>query len=274
MCHNPKDFFLFYRAEYPEDIIKTCSDPARSTPVSGLAASKVHILRSCLLGNKCNFINENPDGSFYCGYDSEAAIEAIAYTQKLEKDYKDYLYNSGNDLSAGNWGFTAPFNNGEATLLLTSFWNITGTIQYELKDFGLLPWPVGPYGEYGEWPAYYEDAVVITIPVFAYDYEESAYITDAIFEGLDSYPTMDAIKGYYADQLFHDPRDADLFLSLGKNAQYSYWIDGGDSMVHTIAAGITSKSPAQLIQSTINSIQKCIDEQIMPNYESMEKYTH
>ncbi|MDF2685303.1 MAG: hypothetical protein K0S55_484 [Clostridia bacterium] len=257
-----------------ENILITCTDPARSTPVYGMAASKLHILRSSLLSNKCNFINENSDGTIYCGYDSEAAIEAIAYAQKLVKEYKDYLHNKGNDLAAGNWGFTAPFNNNEATLLLTSFWNITGTIQYELKDFGLLPWPVGPYGEYGEWPAYYEDATVITIPVFAYDYEESAYITDALFKGLDSYPDIDSIKNYYTDQLFHDPRDAELFVSLGKNAQYSYWIDGGDNMLYNIVNSLTSKTPIELIETSINSIQKCIEEQIMPNYESMEKYMH
>lgn len=192
----------------------------------------------------------------------------------MVKEYKSYLHNNGNDLAAGSWGFTDPFINNEATLLLTAFWHVTNTIQYEMDDFGLLPWPCGPYGNPDELPAYYEDSTVITIPLFASDYEESAYIINAIFEGFDSYPTIESIEEYYADQVFHDPRDAKLFVSLGKNAQYCYWPDGGDNMLYTMTDNLTSKTPTELIKTSLNSIQKCIDEQIMPNFKAMEHYAH
>jgi len=241
--------------------------------IFGISAEGSHLVRMAVMGNDVKMAMIE-DGKVTSGWDTDAAIEGMTWIQDVISKHGDCFYNGGRRSGGDPWAeYSQPFYDEIAAMYLTSSEQILKDVIYKIKDFGLVPFPAGPYVDYGKWPGFFETASIACIPTFANEYEASAYLIDEIFNPFYEYPDAESILNYYRHNIFHDPRDVESLFSLEKNSQYYYWSDGGDSLIYSLGDILTSKtSPAKAIKSNISSVQKCLDEQVVPNWIAMDKH--
>jgi len=241
--------------------------------IYGISAEATHLVRVAVMGNDVKMAMIE-DGKVKSGWDTDAAVEGLTWIQDVISKHGDCFYKGGKKASGDPWAeFSQPFYDEIAAMYLTSSGQILENVIYKIKDFGLVPFPAGPYSEYGKWPGFFETATIVSIPIFANEYEASAYLIDEIFNPFYEYPDAESILNYYKRNVFHDPRDVEALFSLEKNSQYYYWTEGGDSLIYALGDVISGKaSPAKALKSNISSVQKCLDEQVVPNWIAMDKH--
>jgi|GEM_PF-1861562 len=241
--------------------------------IFGMSAEASHIIRAAVMGNDVKMaMVEN--GKVKSGWDSEGAVEALTWLRGVVENYGDYFFNRAKVADGNPWDvYGKPFYEDKvAVMYLTSSDKILEHVIYKVEDFGLVPFPAGPHSEYGKWPGFYESATVVSIPTFAEDWDASAYLINEIFRPFSEYPDKASIMNYYITNVFHDPRDVESLFSLGDTSQYYYWPNGGDNLIYSLGNVIHGKgSISQALKTNINLVQKCLDEQVMPNWIAMDK---
>jgi len=260
------------REKMMETVVE-CTDNTLATPIKGMAACLKHFIRSALLNNGTNFAVFNEDVSeYHCGWDSEAGLEALEWVKSVIDNYDEYMYEFTNT-GYGDWNYTNPFMNNEATLLLTSSGEIYDKISYEVDNFGILPFPAGPYGDPAKYVGFYEKAQTLSIPIYAKEEECSAILIDEIFAPLEEYPDKDSMIDYYNSNVFSDTRDYDVFLEMSKNCKYSFWPDGGDNFLNSIYSALSRSTPAEILEAYAGSSDECIEEQMIPSILTIRRLT-
>ena len=255
------------------ETVVACTDNTRATPIKGMAACLKHFIRSALLNNGTNFAVFNEDVSeYHCGWESEAGVEALQWVKDVIDNYDEYMFKF-TDSSYGDWNYTNPFMNGEAALLLTSSNEIYEKISYEVNNFGLLPFPAGPYGDSTKYVGFYEKAQTISIPLYAKEVECSAILIDEIFSPLDEYPNQESIKEYFTSNVFSDDRDYEILLEMSKNCKYSFWPDGGDAFLNNIYTSLPRATPTHILESYGDASNECIEEQMIPSILTIRRLT-
>ena len=240
--------------------------------IYGISAAPMHLVRMALLGNGVEYVVSNGEGSYKSGFDTDEAIEGLTWLQNLLKNNKECFVLGGKNGDDVWSSFSTPFKESRASMYLTNSRIFFNEVTFEIKDFAVLPFPTGPSGEYGKWPAAYESTQAVAIPIFAEDIDVSAMVLDEMFKPLNKYPDYESLMSRYKNQVFDDQRDIDMMMSIGNNARYSYWIEGGDGALWNISNNYLNGSPANLIKSHIGTMKKTIDEAILPNDQNMDRY--
>lgn len=247
------------------EIMVACTDNNLATPVKGMAACLKHFIRAALLANNTEFCVFNDDlTEYHCGWEDEAGIEALEWVQSVGHNYTEYM-NGFPSSSIEDWSYTNYFCDGESTMILTSLVQLYQKICYEVDDFGIMPFPNGPYGEPGKWTGFYEAANVLAIPVTAKDSGASAILMNEIFDFMEEYPDQNAITNYYVTRFYSDPRDMDIINKMSSNCKYSFWPDGGDIVLNNIYTSLMSSSPVEILEAHGNKSDECIIEQMIPS---------
>lgn len=255
------------------EVITTCTNNTLATPIKGMAACLKHFIRAALLNNGTTFAEFNDDLTEYsCGWATEAGIEALQWVKDVIDNYDEYMFEFTNT-GYGDWNYTNPFMNGEAALLLTSSGEIFDNIAYEVENFGVLPFPSGPYGDSSKYVGFYEKAETLSIPIYAKEVECSAILIDEIFSPLEQYPDQESIASYYNSQVFSDNRDYKLLTELSKNCKYSFWPDGGDAFLNQIYSNLSKSTPVEIIEAYGTSSDECIIEQMIPSILTIRRIT-
>ena len=247
------------------EVAVDCTDNTRATPIKGLAACLKHFIRSALLNNGTTFAEFNDDVSeYYCGWTTEAGIEALQWVKDVINNYGEYMYEFTN-IGYGDWNYTNPFMNSEAAMLLTSSGEIFDKIAYKVNNFGLLPFPAGPYGDPSKYVGFYEKAETLSIPLYAKETECSAILIDEIFSPLEQYPDAASIENYYDTNVFSNTKDYQILVEMSKNCKYSFWPDGGDAVLNSLYSNLEKMTPTEVLESYGNVSDKCIIEQMIPS---------
>ena len=252
------------------DIAVQCTDNTLASPIKGMAACLKHFIRSALLSNGTQFAVFSDDlQSYSCGWVSDAGIEALDWVKSVIDNYDDYFLNLTS--TADDWGYTNNFNDNEAAMLLTASNRVLDEISYKVENFGLMPFPVGPYGTYGQWVGFYEGARNLCIPAYAAYPEASAIVINEIFEPLAEYPDKAAIDDYYVKLVYSDPRDVQLLNVMSSNCKYSFWPDGGDAVLNKLYTDLPKSSPIELLESYGSLSDQCIVEQMIPSILEVQR---
>ncbi|MBQ6172567.1 MAG: extracellular solute-binding protein [Clostridia bacterium] len=247
------------------EVAVACTDNTRATPIKGLAACLKHFIRSALLNNGTSFAEFNDDVSeYHCGWTSEAGIEALQWVKDVISKYDEYMLEFTNT-GYGDWNYTNPFMNNEAAMLLTSSGEIFDKIAYKVNNFGLLPFPAGPFGDSAKYVGFYEKAETLSIPFYTKEVECSAMLIDEIFSPLEQYPDAASIENYYDTNIFSDPRDYRILLEMSRNCKYSFWPDGGDAVLNSLYTNLPQMSPTEVLEKYGAVSDKCIIEQMIPS---------
>lgn len=258
-----------------EDYILSCYSVEESvTTVYGIAATTKHLVRQAILSNGCQMVETDDQGKPSCGWTKDAAVEALSWAQQLITEHGDAICYHYDDIT--DWDTYIPFSEGKASFLLSTYSVIFNNVSYDLKNFGLMPWPAGPNQPYGQWVGYYEAAAATAIPNDVKDIEGSSIAIDLIFEPMEEYRSFEDIKNYYFTNVLHDELDVEILFGNRNNplTQYCYWPDGGDDFLNQIQAVATKpkSSVVEAIEKNTFLLEKVIETDIVPNRLVIDKY--
>lgn len=206
----------------------------------------------------CNF-----DGTeFYSDFDSDASYRAIDWSLNLYNRYDDIILFQ--DYAYGYEDFVEE----KVLMMPTSSKVVTQDVSYESDfEFGIMPFPCGPDGTYGEWANFVESLRGFGISYFSDIPDASAVILNDLLEPFDEISTENGLADYYREQVFFTDLDTEIFLEVGKYIRALYTAHGMaiyDFMVDIKGA----TSVPQLIQTHGPRIEALVMEQIRPNYEN------
>ena len=246
-----------------EEMIKACTFDDNGTQIYGIAIDKPILAELAILNNGAKLVTEE-DGLYATELTSEKTIDALTWTAKLFTDYKDCF-------AIGT--VTDAFLNNKAAIGAMSNWFIMSDIIYKFDNYSIMPFPTGPKADsFDDWKTRYTSHVGVGILLNSNDTTASAYIINELLKPLDSFPTQDSLKNYYANQVFFDKRDADILFKTAENTVYDYNRVGGYAIFESIGANILSKSPAELIDTYISKFNTVLEEYVVPNYEYMSSH--
>jgi hypothetical protein len=100
--------------------------------------------------------------------------------------------------------------------------------------------------------------------------EYAANVISSLLEPFDEFPDRESLTTYY-NNIFHDKRDIDLYLTIDKYARHAYEPQGAAPGGY-FANIIKSKSPAEMVQNYSKMFNQVVEKYIAPNYEYMSEH--
>ncbi|MDF2686117.1 MAG: hypothetical protein K0S55_1298 [Clostridia bacterium] len=253
-----------------ENFLISVPNELNGRPLSASVENAAHLSKMAIFGNGTEVIRQEGE-SFVLDINSSDSIEAMDWAMRMGKEHSDKYYMGMKD--GGNWEQRVQHTiDGEAVMATAATWLLLDKVMYELDNFGVLPYPVGPKGEQGKWPGVLETMESIGILANAAEPENAAYVIDALFRPLEGYETQDSLDAYMNRYVFHDTRDAEIWNQLGKNAKFSYWTVGGDDFWYQIQGAFFNKTASEFINSQMQKLQNVADKYMIPNLEYMDSH--
>ena len=201
------------------------------------------------------------DGKVVSGLDSVNTLQAFDWVKKVYKDFPD-------SINYKNVMMNEHIAAGTSILIFTEAIHIRDRIAYEVDNFGIVPFPCGPLGKYGE-SSTFSAMEAYGIIKNSEEPEYVAYILSSILEPFKEYLDKESLMTYY-DNIFHDRRDIELYLSIDKYARHAYEPQG--ATIYYFADNISKKSSAEMIQSFAPQFNLVVEKYIAPNYEYMSTH--
>ncbi|MBO5300309.1 MAG: extracellular solute-binding protein [Clostridia bacterium] len=223
------------------------------------------IVELCMT-NGASFISVNEDGTAFPSLDSPAIGESIDWFGRLYKNNSDCI------TTLGHYEMLPVFLAGELVMTQTSFSNVIADISYDMDNFGVVPMPCGPRGEYGTWPSVFSDFDSFAVFVNAKEPEAAAMVVDRMCDPFEGYETLEDIKNYASD-IFFDKRDVDFFTYYLKNIRWNYWTLGIYSFFDTAKnEAIKGASSIEIFDRYADAANALVEEYVVPNYQFIKEY--
>jgi hypothetical protein len=249
-----------------EECIKNMTVTEGEKKIYSLHAFPNHMAKNAVLSNGVSGITE-VDGAVKTDIYGDNCIDALNWAKRILTDYKDNI-----DIKGSGWPDTYnSFLNNECMMTMTSTGLVTTNIVYEIDEFALLPFPCGPKGTYGRWAGVFEAAEGIGIFTNANEPEYAAHIINELYKPFEGLETYDKLVDYYAQNVFFDRSDAEIYLDVGKYARYSYWTVGGDNFWGSVGSQLMNKSGAELVQKYGPQLEAVVEKYIGTNYDYMSE---
>ena len=253
-----------------ENFLVSVPNELNGHPISAAVENAAHLSKMAIFGNGVDVIKQEGE-SFVLNIDSPNSIEALDWAMRMGRDHSDKYYMGMKD--GGNWEQRVQHAiDGEAVMATAATWLVLDKVMYELDNFGILPYPVGPKGEQGKWPGTLETMDSVGVLANATQPEYAAHVIDAIFRPLEGYETQGTLDAYMNRYVFHDTRDAQMWNQLGKNAKFSYWTVGGDDFWYQIQTGFFTKTATEFIKANMNKLQTVADDHMIPNLQYLDSH--
>lgn len=234
--------------------------------ISGAWEYQQIFLENAVLNNGVRYLKEI-DGVPQNGVLCKEAIDAIDWVKNLIKNSGSCLINNTGNYWAGR--VDSPFFRNKVALALfdTEGISLYVTTSDAFSEFGIVPFPWGPAGEYGK-PISNFDAVPGMSMLLNSDLEpeDRAVIISELFEPFDEYPTMESIADHLLQTAYYDKRDVDWMLSLYKDGQYFYWTVGNDAFWSNANDSLSRMSGTEIVETYGPKLDVTIEKYILPNY--------
>lgn len=205
------------------------------------------------------------DGVLKSDISTPKAIRAVEWMQNILGNNKE------NVLLKEDWELDE-FINGQTMTALTSTPNLTaGKLQFESNiQFNIMPFPCGPDGAYGEWAQYTASIRGLAIPASSTNAEASARIISDLCEPFEDFGGSAGLTDYFNTNVFFDPIDTEIYLSLGDNIRYTYWRTGVNlqTLFAEVAKRYESASAVELLTGFEPQLQGFIDTLLKANFEN------
>ncbi len=214
------------------------------------------------------------NGRWVSGIHSEAGREALQWASDFcTVTCKDVINNSDNSTKPALDAFCS----GKSSLLImhsnyafASNSQYDNVVAYEIENFGVLPFPLGPGMEYGHWVGQYERTPnVLFFPLIANNTEPAAIVANDIFEPFDAYPDHNALSSYYSNSVFFDERDTAVLMEMLRNCDYNFLEEGMRYITEQCANGYTNIT--QILEENKDKYQNLVDRFVSNHYDSLEK---
>ncbi|MBO5300419.1 MAG: hypothetical protein J6B51_10170, partial [Clostridia bacterium] len=158
---------------------------------------------------------------------------------------------------------------GDCVMAIGETMNIV-ELAKEMENFGIVPFPVADQYDCKDIGMTYSTMTTMSIFSGVESPEECASIIDILFEEIEGVSKEDHVESLYKT-LFFDKRDAELYVSLYKNAVYDYYGISGTSL-QTIEGLYQTKTGQEIVSSLEGVMDEQMEVNIIPNYLAMQEY--
>lgn len=198
-------------------------------------------------------------GTFTCGLLAQNAIEAMEYEFQLLSNHKDVI------TALGYYDMTDAFVADKLMLSSTSFSHMINDTIFNVDNYGIVPFPCGPNGEYGKNGGALADVDSFMIFNTAKEPDAAGYIINLLCEPFDAYKGEDGLRRY-ARTIFYDERDIDWFLKYRDYLSYGYFPTEFGSVVSNMEGMIKSgKGAAETVDKYRDMLIEKYEEVVLPN---------
>ena len=223
-------------------------------------------VREAAFMNGANFFEIDGSGRPVSALDSQNIAEAIDWCARLYTEDKDYIS------FLGFYEMVDAFINGKVVLANTSFTHMINEMIYDVDNYGVVPFPCGPRGTYGQWRTAFSDFDSMGIFVNAKDPESAAMIIDRLFEPFEGYETEESLA-QYASNIFYDSREVEIFITYLKYTRWNYWTVGLDEYFSNLdSMARLGRSSAEAIETYKGAADVILEKYVFPNYEFISQY--
>ena len=244
--------------------------------VYSLAARSIDLLKLAAMGNGVKYADVEPDGSAMKTLFSEKMSEACDWYNHLVSEYYNH-FALAMDTHIYSWAHVSEHFSfiQDSMACITSPNVLFNTIVYEVKKYSLLPFPSGPKGVYGEWPAVLEGASTFSVFGTAKEPELAFKIIDMLAEPFDDYKTQDQIIDYLTTNVLYSREDTEIVLASKENGQYTYWPQGigfiGSLYVDLVDETLTS-THTEVLERNKLILESYLNEYVLPNMAIYDLY--
>ena len=231
---------------------------AFSAPVRGTA-------QLALYSNGVKYV-EKINGEYRCDILEPYSVTAVEWVQKLYLDYSDKV-NAEEDY----WDVSTFVHENTLMTIASGSAVSSGQIQYSADfEFGIMPFPCGPDGNYGEWAQWIETINGFAIPAYSDTPESAASIISDLFEPLDGFGNTEGLKEYFNQYVFFSETDTEIYYAVSEFIRYRYWRGTykADQLAFEIGNNYASKTAIEMLQSYERPMMLVIEDEIKPNYEN------
>ena len=205
------------------------------------------------------------DGVLKSDISTSKAIRSVEWMQNIFSNNKE------NILIKEDWELDE-FIDGRVMTAITVTPSITaGKLQYESSiKFGVMPFPSGPDATYGEWAQYTASIRGLAIPSNSLNPEASARIINDLCDPFEEFGGEEGLEDYFNENVFFDPIDTEIYLSVGDNIRYTYWRTGTNLALFFREVGerYETSSAVEILTEFEPRLQDFIDNLLKANYEN------
>ena len=224
-----------------------------------------NFVREAAFMNGADLIDVNSAGNPVSALDSPNIAEAIDWCSRLYTENRNYI------TFLGHYEMVDAFVNGKIVLANTSFTHMINEMIYDIDNYGVVPFPCGPRGTYGQWRSAFADFDSMGIYVNANEPENAAMIINRLFEPFEGYETTEDLANY-ASNIFYDRREVDIFISYLKYTRWNYWTVGLDFFSNANSMAKSGKSSAEIVEKNKDAADVILEKYVFPNFEFIRQY--
>lgn len=204
--------------------LEKCTVDTGNGTVYGMITHYPYMSQMFLRSNGVTFAQKAEDGSYVCGYYTDAGIRALEYINEIYNGtYSDYVLKDGHENATTSMEH---FVNGLGCYTFTPahcIFGVSGDISNNMENYAILPTPYGPDVEPGyNGGLYHSQYYFVSIPKLSDNNDAAAIVIDNIFEPFEGLETYEDIKDFMTRNYFFDKRDADWFFEMRNNAMLNY----------------------------------------------------
>lgn len=261
---DPRDFYEQnkWNLSKLEEITPLFHISDGTNDIKAFMGHDAHFARGFSGAYKLNPVYEK-DGEYFPVTNNPDMITAIEWAREFITKYADDF------TFLTRWDGWKDLSQGACIMALGETMNIVD-IAKEMENFGIVPFPVADQYESKDIGMTYSAAITMSIFTGVESPEECASIIDILFEQIDGVSKEDHIESLYKT-IFFDKRDAELYVSIYKNAVYDYYGIGGTSL--QMMEGMFQTKTGQEIISTLEGVMdEQLENNILPNYLAMKEY--
>ena len=244
--------------------------------VYSLATRSIDFLKLAALGNGVKYADVDPDGSTMNTLLSDNMSEAYDWYNHLVTNYHDH-FALGMDTHIYSWAHVSEHFSTlqDSMACITAPHVLFNTIVYEVKEYSVLPFPSGPRGVYGEWPAVLEGTSSFSVFGTAKEPESAFRIIDLLSEPFDDFKTKDQVIDYLSENVLFSREDTEVVIDSKKNGQYTYWTHGQGLigiLYSEFVNGVLTSTYTEVLEANRVRLETYLEQYVVPNMAIYDLY--
>lgn len=220
-----------------------------------------YILNTMLYSNGFDYV-DIVDGEPVFNLFADSCLNALEFFKELDSRYGDRV-----DIGTTRWNIDKFVDERTLTAMAIAQDVVTGQIAYDIDfAYGLMPFPCGPDGTYGEWAQSVTRASGFNIPVTVDDPDMVARVVSEFCEPFEEFGgDKQGLIDYYSTAILPSEIDGEIYFAVEGGTRYDYDDVGIISLFQGIALDLRNASPMEVLQSSYNKIYDRYVEYIEPN---------